>query len=380
MFKYFLSLVFILQSVILHASAITPLPLSYGALLYDVDFPNGPGSHGTTNPGQWVTELTAFNAQALSQNAITRLYPYSSDIEITCTDKTNIATCTISPGYATGNASVTDYHNGLPTAEILPIVDCAFHYLDNSLLETNTTIADEVAQALATQLCNDPNVSGVFFDLEAGGGISGYPGLFEFYRQMSKLLAAPPCVNDTHPKGRYMGVYLTPVNDDWASSQAMFGGNNNGFLAIPLYDVKGFTSPPTPDPLQTYNGYVTSAIGHANTYAVQYKVPYSIIVPAAASFGTFEEYGIYNADEPAPTYFQLITDYSTSNATQLAFVQNARNVACLNQNPYYMGMDYWAWNQYVNPAQNADGTYQLVMPNIPDTNTVTYLQAHASCQ
>ena len=44
-----------------------------------------------------------------------------------------------------------------------------------------------------------------------------------------------------------------------------------------------------------------------------------------------------------------------------------------------MGMDYWAWNQYVNAAQNSDGTYQLMMPNIPDANVVSYLQQNAGC-
>jgi hypothetical protein len=261
----------------------------------------------------------------------------------------------------------------------LPIIDIAFKYKNNSLLETNTTMADAVAQDLATQICNDDNASGVFFDLEGSTGLTS-PGLFEFYRQVSKLFASSMCISSSHPQGRYMGVYLTPVGNDWATLQQIFAGTSNSYVAIPLYDVSAFTTPPTPNVLATYSGYVTSAIGHAKTFSAQYKVPYTIIVPAGASFGTFQEYGIYNASEAAPTYFQLITDFSKSNATQLNFVQSARNVACLNQNPYYMGIDYWSWNQYVNSAQNADGTYQLLMPNIPDTDTVSYLQNYASCQ
>jgi hypothetical protein len=377
LFKFIL--IFLFQIVASNASSVTPLPLSYGALLYDVNFPAGPGSHGTTDPGQWVPDLTSFNSQALTQNKITRLYPYSADIEITCSDVNDISSCNIIPGYTTGSASVLNYRNAFNDASILPIVDAAFHYLNNSLLKTNTTLADNVAQALVSQLCADPNVDGVFFDLETSGGLSN-PGLFELYRKVSQLFAAAPCVDGAHPNGRYLGIYLTPVGDDWATAQAVFAGQNNGFLAIPLYDVKGFTPIPTPDPLQTYNGYVTSAMGHAHTYATQYQVPYSIVVPAAASFGTFQDYGIYSSTASAPTYFQLITDYSKPNATQLAFVQNARNLACVNQNPYYMGMDYWAWNQYVNPGQNTDGSYQLVMPNVPDTDTVAYLQQNASCQ
>jgi hypothetical protein len=379
MLKYAIRFFLFLVTLSAQASSLTPLPLGAGALLYDVSFPSGPGSHGVNSPGQWVSDLTTFNSGALPQNQFTRLYPYSADIEITCSNPNDITTCVIVPGYVTGNASVAAYYSAFGHAKILPIVDISFHYLNNSLLKTNTTLADNVAQALVTQLCNDPNVSGVLFDLETSGGLSN-PGLFEFYRKVSTLFASSACIDVTHPKGRYMGAYLTPVNNDWSLAQAMFAGNNNGYLAIPLYDVKGFTSPPTPDPLQTYNTYVTSALGHANTFGTQYKVPYSIIVPAAASFGTFQAYGIYSASAPAPTYFQLITDFSKSNATQLSFVQNARNVACLNQNPYYMGMDYWAWNQYVNTGTNSDGTYQLVMPNVPDTDVVAYLQAQASCQ
>ena len=366
------------QQLTAHASALTPLPLSYGALLYDIYFPNGPGSHASINAGQWASSIAAFNTGAQSKNLITRLYPYSADIEITCSDVNNITTCNIVPGYATGSASVQAYRSAFPNATIMPIVDISFHYLNNSLLKTNTTLADNVAKSLVTQLCADTNVNGVLFDLETSDAVSS-PGLFEFYRKMSTMLASSACIDSTHPKGRYMGIYLTPVGNDWATTQAIFAGNNNGYLAIPLYDVSAFSTPPKPDALSLYNGYVTSAVGHAKTNATQYKVPYSVITPAGASFGTFESYGIYNASEPAPTYFQLITDYSKTNATQLAFVQNVRNVTCLNQNPYFMGMDYWSWTQYISPGTSG-GNYELVMPNTPDSKTVTYLQANASCQ
>ncbi len=49
------------------ASSLTPLPLSYGALLYDVNYPSGPGSHGTVEPGQWADDIISFNQGAKSQ-------------------------------------------------------------------------------------------------------------------------------------------------------------------------------------------------------------------------------------------------------------------------------------------------------------------------
>lgn len=376
MFK-FLSVLFVwLSSFTVLSSSITPLPLGYGALIYDLYCANGPGKTCSIDYGQWVSSLSNFNSGAPPKNQLTRFYPYSSDIEITCTNPNDISTCTISPGYTTGNGSVSAYYNAFSNANIMPIVDIAQNYLNNKLLLTNTTLADNVANSLATQLCNDPKVSGVLFDLEVSNGLSN-PGIVEFYRQMSKLLASSMCIDATHSKGRYMGVYLTPVNDDWEIAQAMFA-SKNAYIAIPLYDISGFTSPPTPNPLSAYTSYLTSVIANASLNAQKYQVPYSLIVAAGASFGTFQQYGIYNASAPAPTYFQLITDFS-SNATQLLFAQTARNTACKNLNPYFMGMDYWSWIQYVNPGANADGTMQLTMPNIPDAATVSYLQNYASC-
>lgn len=378
MLKKILGFVMFLSAFSVLATAITPLPLSYGALLYDLYCANGPGSSCTIDYGEWITSIGSFNGSALPKNKLTRLYPYASDIEITCSSPNNIATCTISPGYNTGNGSVSAYFDAFAGAQILPIVDIAQNYLNNKLLLTNTTLADNVAEALATQICNDPKASGVFFDLEVSNGLSN-PGIVEFYRQVSKLFASPMCIDGLHPNGRYMGVYITPVNDDWQVAQAMFAANNNSYIAIPLYDISAFTTPPTPNPLSAYTSYLTSVLANAASNSQKYQVPYTIIVPAGASFGTFEQYGIYNASEPAPTYFQLLKDFSSTNATQLLFAQTARNIACKSLSPYYMGMDYWSWNQYVNPGTNSDGTKQLTMPNIPDAQTVSYLQNYATC-
>ena len=378
MLRPFLALFIWIFAFIAFGSSITPLPFSYGALIYDLNCTGGPGKGCSTDYGQWVNSLSDFNAGAASGNKLTRFYPYSSDIEITCSDPSNITTCSISPGYVSGNQSVAAYYNAFPNAQIMPIVDVAQNYLNNKLLLTNTTMADNVASALVTQLCADSKVAGVFFDLEVSNGLSN-PGIFEFYRQMSNLLASSACIDATHPKGRYMGVYITPVNNDWQTLQAAFGSNNNSYIAIPLYDVSAFTTPPTPNPLSAYTSYLTSVLANASSNSQKFKVPYSTIVPAGASFGTFQQYGIYNASEPGPTYFQLITDFGSSNATQLLFVQTARGIACKNINPYFMGQDYWSWNQYVNSGANADGTLQLTMPNIPDAATVSYLQNIAPC-
>ena len=372
-------MILLLVQILAYASGVTPLPTSFGALLYDMHYASDPTSHASIQPGHWTTQLQAFNNGATSSNLITRLYPYSSDIEITSCTESNLSACQIDPGYASGNASVASYRAAIPNATIMPIVDIAFSYANNSLLKTNITLADMVAKSLATQLCSDPNVNGVFFDLETSNSLS-LPGLIEFYTQMSILLSSGSCVDGTHPKGRYMGIYLTPVNNDWTTLASIFSTRNNAFVAIPLYDVTGFKSPPVPDSLSAYNSYVTPALTNAKTNSNASKVPYTIIVPAGASFGTFQSYGVYtnNSNLDYNYNYQVVQDFSSNNTSQLGFVQAVRNVACSNNNAYYMGMDYWSWQEYISDS-DTDPTYPLRGPNLPDPTTVTYLQNAASC-
>ena len=369
MFRIFTFVTLLLLSINLQASLRTPFPLSFGALIYDISYPAGPTSHGTTDPGQWIPEIRSFNNGAKTENQLVNLHPYSSDIEITCTDPGNISTCSILPGFQAGNASAAAYAAAFPNARIMPIVDIAPNYLNNKLLSTSTELADQVAEKLVAQLCSDDNVSGVFLDLEVKNGLAN-PGIFEFYRKMSSLLASATCVSSSFPKGKYMGIYLTPVGDDWSRSQAMFGSNNNSYIAIPLYDISAFVTPPRPDPISAYVKYVKSVLETAETQSKAHSVPFAILVPAGASFGTFQSYGNYIS---TPPYFQLIKDFSTSNATQLLFTQTARNAACNISSPYYMGMTYWSYNQYIY-----SGGF-LRMPNIMDSTTITYLQNNSSC-
>lgn len=369
MFRIFTFITLLIVSFSLQANLRTPFPLSFGALIYDISYASGPDSHGTTDPGQWIPEIRSFNNGAKSANQLVNLHPYSSDIEITCTDPGNISTCSILPGFQAGNASAAAYAAAFPNARIMPIVDIAQNYLNNKLLLSSTELADQVAEKLVAQLCSDDNVSGLFLDLEVKNGLDN-PGIFEFYRKMSSLLASSTCVSSSFPNGKYMGIYLTPVGDDWSKAQAMFGSNKNSYLAIPLYDVSKFVTPPRPDPISAYAKYVKSALQTAMTQSQSRSVPFVILVPAGASFGTFQSYGNYIS---TPPHFQLIKDFSQSNATQLLFAQTARNAACSAPTPYYMGMTYWSYNQYIY-----SGGF-LRMPNIMDAATITYLQNNSSC-
>lgn len=369
MFRIFTLVLLLLSACNIEASLRTPFPLSFGALIYDISYPSGPTSHGTIDAGQWVSDIRSFNNGAKPANQLVNLHPYSADIEISCTDPGNISTCSIIPGFQAGNASAAAYAAAFPNARIMPIVDIAQNYLNNKLLLTNTDLADQVAEKLVAQLCSDDNVTGVFFDLEVKNGLDN-PGIFEFYRKMSTLLASSTCVSSSFPKGKFMGAYLTPVGDDWTKAQAMFAGNNNSYIAIPLYDVSAFSNPPRPDPISAYASYVKSALQRAMTESQTHSVPFVILVPAGASFGTFQSYGNYIS---SPPYYQVVKDFSKTNATQLLFTQTARNAACNIATPYYMGMTYWSYNQYIY-----SGGF-LRMPNIMDAATISYLQNNSSC-
>ena len=108
-----------------------PLKKGHGALLYDAMQASGPDSARTNVPGQWKDDILAFNAGAKKRKKISRLYPYSGDVEMYCT---NPSDCIYSgpkqnvfvyyagkAGY--GQDSVAAYRAALPKATIMPIID-----------------------------------------------------------------------------------------------------------------------------------------------------------------------------------------------------------------------------------------------------------------
>ena len=263
-------------------------------------------------------------------------------------------------------ASVASYRQSFPNVTILAIVDGTPGVLTNGD-STTLQLAKDLATSLAAQICADSNVDGVFFDLEPTK--FGYQGLFTLYQTTSTLLSRKSCQDQNHPNGRYMGVYAYVNTADGNLVKPALG--SNGFLAVPLYDVQD-SQPPTPTDMNTYHSSVKSYISNSNINSQNYNIPFTVIAPAAASFGEFEQYGTY--DTSKTNNFNLISNFypQIQQVNYLTIV--VANTLKYATSPYYMGVDYWAWNYYVSPIPKNN---QMLLPSSPNSKTISYLQKNS---
>ncbi|MCH9762748.1 MAG: hypothetical protein K0U24_00710 [Gammaproteobacteria bacterium] len=355
--------------VSLNAMSVT-FPKGRGALLYDGISTAGPSGTQTADPGHWISEVQAFNTGANTDKKIVDLYPYAGDVELNCNGPTDCVYSGTGQNafvyYDSGLPSIQAYHQAFPAAAILPIVD---GNTKGSLLKalTYTQVGVDTAKLVVQQACSDPDSDGVFFDLEPFD--ISVPGQFAFYKEMSQQFSSSACIDANHPTGRVFGVFLSPNKvSDWRKVKAAFG--QVGYAAVSAYDIQD-TNPPVPTSLQAYHASVMGMLGTMDTASKTYNIPYKVVVPWAASFGEFNQYGLYDASNP-PSYFKLIKDYTPEGITQLAYVQAARAIilaAC--KSPYYLGMDGWSWTQYKSPHPAQE---QLVFPAVPEGEVVQYLQ------
>ena len=363
---FFLSFMMSLNAMAINISS------GRGALLYDAQSTTGPSGAQTNSPGHWKDNITAFNAGASGSKQISRLYPYSGDIEMNCTSPSdcvysganqNVYVYYASPAF--GTDSVAAYRAAFPTALILAIIDGS---TKSALLRplSYTAVGVATADLAANVICADPNVDGVFFDLEPAD--MGVQGQFAFYKEIAKQFSSNVCIDSNHPNGRVFGVFINPNKvGDWGLVAAALG--NNGFVAVSAYDIRD-TNPPVPTSLLLYHSSVTGMLEIMDKASKLNKIPYTVVVPWAASFGEFNQYGLY--DTSAPSDFKLIKDYTSEGITQLAYVQSARAMIMANcKSPYYLGMDGWSWTQYKSPKPKAG---QLLLPVIPEGEVVEYLQ------
>ena len=357
--------------------AATPLEKGHGALLYDAMQRSGPDSARTNVPGQWKENITAFNAGATASTQISRLYPYSGDIEMYCTGlsddcvysgpKPNVFVY-YTPKAGHGQASVAAYREAFPKATIMPIIDGS---TKSTLLKalSSSEVGKNTADLVALTVCADANVDGVFFDLEPLD--ISVPGQFAFYKEISHQFESASCIDENHPRGRIFGVFLSPYKiSDWPALADAFG--SNGYAAVSAYDVDD-VMPPVPVNLRKYISSVRGMLSRMDKASKANKIPYTVVIPAASSFSEFEKFGFYDASLPPPN-FKLQTDYTSYGITQLAYVKAVHKIIRARaKSAYYMGTDYWAWTQFKSPDPKKD---QMLLPAIPEGEVETYLQQY----
>ncbi len=343
-----------------------------GAFLYDAVYPDGPNSKQNADPGHWISHLLNFNNQATNTAQIKRLYPYGGSIEMYCSSpldcvfsgpQQNVYIYYRAP--ASGQASVATYRASFPNAKIFANID---GNTNSDLLKplTYAAIGRATANALANTICSDPNVDGVIYDLEPFNNSSA--GQMALFKQTAARFAASKCIDSKHPTGRSFGVFLNPNKiTNWSGMAASLG--KNGFLVVSGYDLGDTTTPPSPISVAAYKSALKNMIANMDSKSTQYKIAYTVAIPAAASFSEFTQFGYYDVSNP-PTYFRLDTNYEPA-ITQLGYTQAAIDViSSTSKSAYYLGTDYWGWGQYKSPNPAAG---QLLMPNIPMGDVVTYL-------
>lgn len=344
-----------------------------GGLLYDADYSAGPSSKQTNNPGQWASNISSYNAGTTTDRAINRIYPYSGDVEMNCTDNCvftgsgkNVYVYYNTPAF--GQASVASYRTSFPGATIMPIIDGS---TSGALVRpiNNPTYAIQLAQITADEICADPNNNGVFWDLEPFEDTS--QGQLTFYQQISKLFAASTCQDSTNPAGRQFSVFVNPNKiTKWGRVATMLG--SNGFLVVSGYDMSGSKSPPTPESIQFYQKALRTMLTTMDAASMKYKIAYTVAIPAAASFSEFDEYG--NFDSSKPGNFNLIQSWISEGITQLGYIQAAISVVNSTcKSPYFKGLDFWSWGVFKSPAPTKDW---LLQPNIPPADVLSYLQSN----
>ncbi len=346
--------------------AVISIPKVRGAFLYDATYAAGPSSAKTVDPGHWITNLQAFNAGATSaRNQITRLYPYSGDIEIYPKTGGGYTVYVYYVPPSKGQASVAAYKAAFPSAQEVPIIDGDTNSALLKPLKGNAALGVTVAQTAANQICSDPNADGIMFDLEPFS-ISD-PGQFSLYHTIANLFASSQCIDSAHPNGRYFGLFMNPnkiAAGDWSRLAAALG--NNGYLIVSGYDLGPTKNPPVSINSNQYTAGLTGMLQTMDKESIKNKIPYDVAIPASASFSEFYKYGIY--DPTKPGNFDLIKAFSQ----QLGFMHAARAVIFATcKSAYFMDVDYWSYNVYISPKPSAN---QLLLPNIIDGGVMSYLQ------
>ncbi|MDX2346572.1 MAG: hypothetical protein QNK11_06875 [Legionella sp.] len=365
--KYIL---FCLIFIVSMNAAAMDLPKGRGALLYDAISKTGPAGPKPKDPGHWIPNIKAFNAEVTTGKKISCLYPYAGDVEMYCTNPSN---CVYSGPkknvfvyYNAGLASIKAYHDAFPTAKMLPIIDGV---IKGSLLKAlqYPEIGTKTAALVAGQVCKNPSIDGIFFDLEPFD--ISMPGQFSFYKEILKQFKSEICIDTKHPDGRSFGMFLHPHKvTDWDKMSEVLG--DIGFVAVSAYDIQD-SMPPVPTPMKQYKAGVRNMLEIMDAKSQIYKIAYRVVLPWASSFGEFNQYGLYDPSNP-PSDFKLIKDYTSEGLTQVAYVKAAHEIMkAVCKSPYYLGMDGWSWTQYKSPKPKEG---QLLLPVIPEGEVVEYLQ------
>lgn len=352
-------------------------PRSHAAWVYDVKRESGKPNR--VDPGFFAEALNDYNRRAGEAHRIGMVYTYGGSLEMYCPEG-DAASCqpsdlivTYGSGEDDKDGRDRDEHGktaGAPTTRayrqkmeaataggnpaVVAIVDgvvnADYEGSMKGFNELPRDLAEVFADKVTRQVCSDPMIDGVQFDIEPFD-VSSQNGQYWFYHRIAGNFAggvpagggepAVDCKTADHPRGRFFSVFAATRHLRLGTPSALhvqqiMTEHNNGYFIAPLYDL-GAEPSGHATPVEQYHKQVRSQVSQLKRWAGELGIKYKFGIPAAASVHEYAQCSgesCANADQ-AP-------------ASQLAYVKVALSAieqSGVRRDPLYLGNAVWAWSR-----------------------------------
>lgn len=333
---------------------------------------NSAWAYDTDAPGTWVDAIKAYNQQAGPRQELNEIYSYATDLEMYCPDNDGTQ-CSASDLYSfytagSGGRARTDaYYQAFNASRpgsliISPIIDGRTDsggYMQG-FNELSPELAAGFADMVAGQVCADPHVDGIQFDIEPFD-VSTKNGQFYFYQQLAKDFAGRHagdpaddpygCVDAAHPDGRFYSVFtfaaaIRPGTESAANVQHILNSYGNGYFMDSLYDLSSAPAG-TLNGIATYRTAVRREATDTRRWADRLRIKYGYGIPASASAHEFttctatpEAVGSCEPDQTGATGYPMI-EYARAAV-------DAINDVGAPHDPRYLGTAIWDFGDHVS--------------------------------
>lgn len=293
-----------------HQSA--SLSLSHGSVASFPPKANSAWAYDTTSPGTWVNAIEDYDQQATPGHVLNEVYSYATDLEMYCPNNDGTQ-CTASDLYSYytagsgGRARTSAYYNAFDATHpgsllISPIIDgrtTSGGYMQG-FNQLSPSLAAGFADMVASQVCADPHVDGIQFDVEPFD-VTSKNGQYYFYMEIAKDFAGEHtgspatdpygCVSAAHPHGRFFSVFafaasVSPGTRSAADVQDIMNSYGNGYFMDSLYDLSSAPAG-TLNGIRTYRTAVAHEAGDMKVWADRLHIKYGYGIPASASAHEF---------------------------------------------------------------------------------------------
>ena len=286
-------------------------PKANAAWVYDPQ-----GKADQDSDGHFAQSIAHYNAQAPHKARIGELYIYGGDMEMYCPHH-EAARCQPADFHVyysrasrhhgksqSGrviNTSVRAYAKRLgiqPDSRrmiVSPVIDGAITKKGalGGFDELDASKAKLFADKVARQVCADPLVDGIQFDLEPFN-VKKKAGQYYFFKGIARAFSSrnTGCVDGQHPHGRFFSIFtsanrIRPHSASARHVREIMEVAHNGYLIASLYDLEG-TPAGHQTPLNVYRKLVRRQTRQMRRWADQLGIDYQFAIPAAAAA---HEYG-----------------------------------------------------------------------------------------